>query len=161
MSRRSPQADHTAVVEQLRAQRGVWLPVKEYRTRATAEVVVTAIHTGRWVGKGASPYTPGDFEARTEMTEFGFRVDARFLGTKQQRQVDAFNARYPVGTPVLAYPGFRPEDDRNATRLVTRTRSVATVLSGHTAVVWVDGHSACIALTHIDPQTTPTVQEAA
>ncbi|MEU1663651.1 hypothetical protein ABZ547_08545 [Streptomyces sparsogenes] len=62
-----------------------------------------------------------------------------------------FNARYPVGTPVMAYPGARPENDRNATRLVTRTRSRATVLGGHTDVVWVDGHSACIALTHIDP----------
>ncbi|WP_442803603.1 hypothetical protein OG411_29730 [Streptomyces pseudogriseolus] len=64
---------------------------------------------------------------------------------------EQFNARYPVGTPVLAYPGCRPEDDRNATRLVTRTRSKATVLGGHTDVVWVDGHSACIALSHVDP----------
>jgi hypothetical protein len=63
---------------------------------------------------------------------------------------DDFNARYPVGTPVLAYPGTRPEDHPDATCLVTRTRSKATVLGGHTDVVWVDGHSACIALSHID-----------
>ncbi|MFJ6566545.1 hypothetical protein ACIQNU_03940 [Streptomyces sp. NPDC091292] len=62
-----------------------------------------------------------------------------------------FNARYPVGTPVLAYPGVRPEDDQNAERLITRTRSKAEVLGGHTDVVWVDGHGACIALTHVDP----------
>lgn len=61
-----------------------------------------------------------------------------------------FNERYPVGTPVIAYPGGRPEDFPNDTRIVTRTRSTATVLGGHTDVVWVDGHSACIALTHID-----------
>lgn len=63
----------------------------------------------------------------------------------------AWNDQHPVGTPVVAYPGARPEFDRNATRIVTKTRSAAQVLSGHTPVVWVDGHDACIALTHIDP----------
>jgi hypothetical protein len=61
-----------------------------------------------------------------------------------------FNALYPIGTPVVAYPGCRPEDDANDERLVTFTRSKAEVLGGHTDVVWVDGHGACIALTHID-----------
>ncbi|NEA52345.1 hypothetical protein [Streptomyces sp. SID10815] len=69
----------------------------------------------------------------------------------QQRNVDQWNARYPVGTRVVAYPGFRPERDPDAKYLVTRTRSAATVLGGHTAVVWVEGHGACIALTHVDP----------
>jgi hypothetical protein len=73
---------------------------------------------------------------------------------------DEFNARYPVGTPVLAYPGARPEDASDATRLVTRTRSRASVLGGHTDVVWVDGHSACIALTHVDPVTEEQFAEA-
>ena len=63
---------------------------------------------------------------------------------------DTFNALYEVGIPVFAYPGARPEDFPKATRLVTRTRSKATVLGGHTDVVWVDGHSACIALSHVD-----------
>lgn len=63
---------------------------------------------------------------------------------------DTFNSLHPVGTPVFAYPGFRPEDHRHAQRLVTRTRSAASVLGGHTEVVWVDGHSACIALDHVD-----------
>ena len=82
---------------------------------------------------------------------------------------DAFNARYPVGTPVLAYPGLRPDDpfvvtarkqraarghaDPACTDLVS---SEAQVLGGHTPVVWVDGHAACIALTHINPiEETP------
>ncbi|MEW2164365.1 hypothetical protein AB0912_15435 [Streptomyces sp. NPDC007084] len=60
-----------------------------------------------------------------------------------------WNARYPIGTPVTAYPGVRPEDG-DGKRLDTRTRSEAQVLGG-TAVVWVDGHGACIALTHVDP----------
>lgn len=60
-----------------------------------------------------------------------------------------FNKQHPIGTPVHAYPGFRPEDDPSARRLDTRTRSIASVL-GHSAVVWVEGHGACIALTHVD-----------
>lgn len=64
--------------------------------------------------------------------------------------VDQFNALYPVGTPVTVYPGFRPEDDKDCTRLVTRTRTAAWVLGGHTPVVMVEGHGACIALTHVD-----------
>jgi hypothetical protein len=64
---------------------------------------------------------------------------------------EQWNALYPVGTLVFAYPGARPEDDANDERLVTRTRSRASLLGGHTDVVWVDGHSACISLTHVDP----------
>ena len=61
-----------------------------------------------------------------------------------------FNALYEVGVPVLAYPGARPEDDANAERLVTRTRTVAqSSCSGHD-VVWVEDHGAYISLTHID-----------
>ncbi|MFJ1667427.1 hypothetical protein ACIOK4_13765 [Streptomyces bottropensis] len=78
-----------------------------------------------------------------------------------QLRAEEFNARYPVGTPVFAYPGARPADDPNDERLLTRTRSKASVLGGHTAVVWVDGHSACINLTHIDPfRATDTGPEA-
>lgn len=61
-----------------------------------------------------------------------------------------WNDRYPVGTPVVAFPGFRPEDDPKGERLVTRTRTRAETLGGHTPVVWVDGHSACIDLAHVD-----------
>ncbi|MFE7899236.1 hypothetical protein ACFU3E_17235 [Streptomyces sp. NPDC057424] len=65
---------------------------------------------------------------------------------------EQWNELYPVGALVFAYPGCRPEDGAD-TRLVTRTRSKASVLGGHTDVVWVDGHSACIALSHVDPVT--------
>lgn len=64
--------------------------------------------------------------------------------------VARWNRLHPVGTPVVAYPGCRPEDGPDE-HLVTRTRSKAEVLGGHTAVVWVEGHGACIALTHVDP----------
>ncbi|WP_406123102.1 hypothetical protein OHQ89_12790 [Streptomyces canus] len=74
---------------------------------------------------------------------------------------EQFNALHPVGTPVIAYPACRPEDCPNDKRLVTRTRSKAEVLGGHTDVVWVDGHDSCIALTHIDVQPAPTAEEIA
>ena len=68
------------------------------------------------------------------------------------RAVERWNRLHPVGTRVNAYPGCRPEDDPQATVLNTVTRSAATVLGGHTPVVWVRDHGACIALTHVDPK---------
>lgn len=71
----------------------------------------------------------------------------------QQKAADEFNNRYPVGTRVIAYPGRRPPNDgsdQRCRRLDTTTRSRASVLGGHTPVVWVHGNAACIALTHID-----------
>lgn len=64
-----------------------------------------------------------------------------------QDTVDRFNAAYPVGTPVRAWPGVKGDH----TGTDTKTRSEAYVLSGHTPVVFVEGHSGCIALTHIQP----------
>ncbi|MDH2424798.1 hypothetical protein [Sphaerisporangium sp. TRM90804] len=63
--------------------------------------------------------------------------------------VDAWNATVPEGTPVRYWPGRREGDGRSG-----RTRSAARLLGGHTPVVWVTGHSSCIALTHVEP-TTP------
>lgn len=64
---------------------------------------------------------------------------------------EQWNAMYPVGTPVFAYPGFRPQDDPDARRLVTRTRSKAQKSSSGHDVVWVDGEGSYITLTHVDP----------
>ncbi|MFI9244211.1 hypothetical protein ACIGXF_16840 [Streptomyces sp. NPDC053086] len=76
-------------------------------------------------------------------------------------EAEAWNRVHPVGTPVVAYPGCRPEDFPNDERIVTWTRSKAEVLGGHTAVVWVHGHSACIALSHVDVRTAATPGELA
>jgi hypothetical protein len=65
--------------------------------------------------------------------------------------VRMFNARYPVGTPVVAYPDVRPEFSEHCERIETVTRTKAWLGGGHTPVVMVDGHGAWIALTHIDP----------
>jgi len=55
-----------------------------------------------------------------------------------QTQVDAWNAKYPIGTKVgySSFPG--------AELKVTLTTTEAQVLSGHTAVVWIEGVSGCV-----------------
>lgn len=92
---------------------------------------------------------------------------------------DEWNALYPVGTPVLAYPGIRPEHPvavayRNAAeagrtlrnepdpckRLETTTRTLAWTLGHGEPVVSVDGYGGGIALTHIDPATQVEVDLA-
>jgi hypothetical protein len=73
---------------------------------------------------------------------------------------EQWNARYPVGTPVFAYPGARPEDIPNARRLVTRTRTAAQVSCSGDPVVWVEGEGAYIALTHVDPVSESVWQAA-
>jgi uncharacterized small protein (DUF1192 family) len=73
---------------------------------------------------------------------------------------DAFNRLYPVGTPVFAYPGFRPEDASDARRLVTRTRTAAQVSASGDPVVWVEGEGSYICLTHVDPVTEEQFAEA-
>lgn len=71
-----------------------------------------------------------------------------------------FNARYPVGTPVLAYPGVRPEDGADDDALITRTRTEAQQSTAGDAVVWVEGHGAYIVLTHVDPVTEAEWEQA-
>lgn len=73
---------------------------------------------------------------------------------------ERFNARYPIGTPVLAYPGCRPEDDPSGEQLITRTRTEARRIGGHSDVVWVDGHGAWISLDHVDPVTADEWEQA-
>jgi hypothetical protein len=38
--------------------------------------------------------------------------------------------------------------------IITRTRSPASVLSGHTAVVWIEGKSGCVMLDRVAPIVT-------
>ncbi|MEE1764370.1 hypothetical protein [Streptomyces sp. SP18BB07] len=80
---------------------------------------------------------------------------------------EQWNARYPKGTRVMAYPFIRPDDPiavaynerRTHTghdadpveRLDTVTRSVAWNLGHGDPVVMVEGYAGGIALTHIDP----------
>ena len=63
-----------------------------------------------------------------------------------QSTVDRFNACHPVGTLVRYWKGVRGERKPSG---VTRTVTRAFVLSGHTPVVWVEGETGCVALTHL------------
>ena len=63
-----------------------------------------------------------------------------------QKQVENFNKKNPIGTPVRYWTGMREGDGAKS-----KTRTAAQILQGHTPVVWVEDHGACIALTHIDP----------
>jgi hypothetical protein len=56
-----------------------------------------------------------------------------------------FNAAHPVGTVVDYWRGVR--EGAPSGRGATNGR--AGVLSGHTAVIWIDGCSGAIALTHV------------
>lgn len=61
---------------------------------------------------------------------------------KLQAQCDRFNAECPVGTEVLV------KTDTQA-NIITKTRSAAYVLSGHTPVVFVEGISGCYLLDRV------------
>lgn len=62
-----------------------------------------------------------------------------------QKQCDEFNAKYKVGTK-----GYLHMD--SGEKKPTHTRSEAQVLSGHSAVVWVNGVSGCYLLDRFKPE---------
>lgn len=64
-----------------------------------------------------------------------------------QKQCDAFNARCPIGQPVHV------RRDSGET-VYTVTRSAAEVLSGHSAVIWLEGISGCYLLDRVTPCST-------
>jgi hypothetical protein len=69
-----------------------------------------------------------------------------------QKRADAWNAAHPVGTPVIAFPLTRPEDNTPSffERLVTTTRTPAWILGHGTPVVSVHGYAGGITLDHVD-----------
>ena len=62
-----------------------------------------------------------------------------------EKECAAFNARYPVGTAV----GLRKDFSDELT--LTKTRSKAQVLSGHSAVIWLEDVSGCYLLDRVTP----------
>ncbi|MDR3036173.1 MAG: hypothetical protein LBV78_24285 [Kitasatospora sp.] len=93
--------------------------------------------------------THPDVVTTTADPDWDHRIAQMVEQNREWEIAATFNAAHPIGTPVTAYPGARPEDITNAPSLTTRTRSKATVRCGY-AVVWVEGHGAWISLTHID-----------
>jgi hypothetical protein len=72
---------------------------------------------------------------------------------KAEKLVEAWNREHVVGAPVTV----RRDD---GTELQTRTRSAAQVLSGHTAVIWVDGIAGCYDLQRVTPRTSAEFTDA-
>lgn len=60
-----------------------------------------------------------------------------------QKEADAFNARFSLGEQVEYAEVVGGPSKRY------KTRSEASVLSGHTAVVWLEGKSGCVCCSHI------------
>lgn len=68
------------------------------------------------------------------------------LKTQPENEAAAFNSRFIVGAPVRYY------SVRGVAKfLITRTRTHAHALSGHTAVVFLENVSGCVAVSHVEP----------
>lgn len=63
-----------------------------------------------------------------------------------QQAVATFNDANPVGTMVK----YWRMDRRGEPSGIGHTRCEAVLLAGHTPVVWIDGCSGCIALSHVE-----------
>jgi hypothetical protein len=61
---------------------------------------------------------------------------------KATRQAAEWNEKHAIGTPVIYRGDSRGEFHAN-------TRSEASVLGGHTAVIWLEGKSGCVSLDFI------------
>lgn len=71
----------------------------------------------------------------------------RIAQEKMQAECDEWNAAYPIGTEVMLDKDF--VDDPFA----TKTRSAASIMSGHSVVIWLENISGCYLLSHVTPHT--------
>ena len=63
---------------------------------------------------------------------------------KEKMAVDRWNSSYSVGQSVKYWPITRRHEAK-----VGKTKSAASLMGGHTAVVFIEGHSGCVALSHV------------
>jgi hypothetical protein len=61
-----------------------------------------------------------------------------------EQQVSNWNAAYPVGTRVYFDSVRRRQGE-------FKTATPAEILGGHTAVVWLEGYTGCVALDALEP----------
>jgi len=66
-----------------------------------------------------------------------------------QKEVNAWNARVKVGD-TISYVEVKGLTEPQK----FKTKSEAEVLSGHTAVVWLEGKRGCVAVDHCTPVAT-------
>lgn len=88
------------------------------------------LHCERDAGHEGAHWSAGDYREWTDAEE-----DVRW-----------WNDAHPVGTRVRYWRGVR-----SGPGAVGTTRTPAQVLNGDEPVVWIDGTSGCIALTHVEP----------
>jgi len=62
---------------------------------------------------------------------------------KMQTECDSFNTKHAVGADVFVQLDGQDEPFR------TKTRSTAQILSGHSAVIWLENVSGCYLLDHV------------
>lgn len=87
---RRRKVDHFAVAAVCRANPGVWQPVGEYNSMQSADAGANYIRTAYTkVPTQRSAYSPaGSFETRQTLTEYGARVEARYVGGNDDAWVD-------------------------------------------------------------------------
>jgi len=71
------------------------------------------------------------------------RNKAQLQAALIQSECDAWNAKHPEGTTVSFEEVIGDGETFRGT-----TKSEAQVLSGHTAVIWLNGKSGCVCLEH-------------
>ncbi len=64
-----------------------------------------------------------------------------------EKQVNDWNAKHPVGTPVTRYKLISPLREPND----TKTRSEAWIMGGHSAMVMVEGVAGGVCLESVKP----------
>lgn len=72
------------------------------------------------------------------------KTKAQIRAALLQDDVDNWNRQYPIGTAVIVTKD-------NGAQVHTKTRSEASVMSGHSAVIWLKGISGCYALERCEP----------
>ena len=108
---------------------------------------------GNTVCCGHGDYDQDEIRGRFDRA---FRILLTTIGmrsaTAEKRAVERFNREHPIGTEVRYWPGLRWRDDgeTEVEAKTGKTRSEASVLGGHTAVVWIEGHAECLALSHVE-----------
>jgi hypothetical protein len=89
--RRRPNIDHKAVANACRNNPGMWQPVAEYNSSQSADGAAGYIRDATTKKTThTSPYAPaGAFEARRILTEYGARVEARYVGANDEAWAEA------------------------------------------------------------------------
>lgn len=63
-----------------------------------------------------------------------------------EKECDNWNVKYPIGTSVMYKSGIEGLE-----MIHTLTKSSAQLLSGHSAVIWIEGKSGCVSLHFVTP----------